>query len=1049
MRRATRRQTNAPLAAAVESGFPTDAYVADLSSEAAYIHSSKQPPVGTRVELRIQLPTGAKGPIRVGGSVIRVDEDGFALRFEDLHHKDLSRLRHYAGFAEMDEAVVRIQSRMKDVLSGNLLPLSDAAAIRERLTAAGQNGHRVLVIDPNGKAEPGAAAIFIGADRLKLRQLEKPLSGNEKAIYVAVLNGPLHLLFEGLIESTGEETILRWPQRLYHNERRSGPRRMQAGAWVEMQTSQLAGCPIRFPVVDLSENGFSLRAPQGCLFMEGMRLPAFHLLDGKEVREFDGATIKRLTRLNAEEWLIGLRFADDRSERDAFADLQRRSVKPTVWNTLTRYWGVVKEQARRRLRGKASKGREPVNIARYKNAQGENVVALLNATFDINEDAPDVDVAVVVAPAFLKRKEVFSLLARTLVDNFKRQGVHGVVLRFDATHTVGESYIDPEMEARGTPYLKWTFSQLESDLSASLRHLEKRFRPRRRVVLTFSVAAMAARRLIADGEKPPVDLWIAPFGCPDAQDMFQNYLAGIDLFQYYLHGEKAEPFLIYGRLADPNYVFPDAMERGMAFLDQARADMERITIPVTWIVGTYDYMVTRERVRQLLNAPGGGRREIFELPSGHILKSGDEAIASFKLIGESIFRHLFGKNIEAGEPDMAAFARQDDAEWARVKKENITDATDFWNRHLFGTAGEREGYDVLLYNPDYVAFLDRQVDWLDLASGLRVADIGCGTGNFSLRLLRRFTAPGERLDLACIDLVPGAVELTKRKIESWLGDLPGEQRPAVNLDCRVMNLEAARLLPWRDFLQGRLHSLEALLGRVEGLHAGALKRLLAAYDSTLHRFVRGEIPEAAVSRKKYPALNDEEWEIVRDLSRASRFLTRQTVPGDLRPGCAAAANAANLAFSRLNFGPANRECRLEAPDGCFDRIGCSLVLSYTYDPLSILREFHRLLSPGGILVVSSLKPNFDSSKSYLDEARTIAARYDLDEAERVRLLDSLREFASFVGCVMELEDEGRFQFFAADAFAGMVAEAGFTDVLTTESFGDPTTAVIVRACKSC
>ena len=44
-------------------------------------------------------------------------------------------------------------------------------------------------------------------------------------------------------------------------------------------------------------------------------------------------------------------------------------------------------------------------------------------------------------------------MARTLVDNFKALGVKGVVCRFDLTQTVGESEVDPELEAKGCPYL--------------------------------------------------------------------------------------------------------------------------------------------------------------------------------------------------------------------------------------------------------------------------------------------------------------------------------------------------------------------------------------------------------------------------------------------------------------------------------------------------------------------------------------------------------------------------------------------------------------------
>ncbi|MFH0788905.1 MAG: methyltransferase domain-containing protein, partial [Pseudomonadota bacterium] len=637
--------------------------------------------------------------------------------------------------------------------------------------------------------------------------------------------------------------------------------------------------------------------------------------------------------------------------------------------------------------------------------------------------------------------------ARTLVDNFKAFGVNGVVCRFDLTHTIGESEVDPKLEAKGCPYLYWTYSHYESDLHGSIKYIERRFRPKTRVLLTYSVGAIPARRLLADGHEPKADLWIAPFGCPDAQDMLKNLLAGVDLFQNYLDGKKLEPFLLYGRLGDPNDAIPDAIRRGMAFLEDARNDMEKITIPVTWILGTFDYMVTRQRVRQMLNAPGGGIREIIELEAGHFLKSGPEAIESYKLITETIFKHLLQVNKPAVEPDLARFAGQAEAEWGRTKRLAITNAEEFWNRHLFGTSSEMEGFDILLYNPEYVEFLQEQANLLDFQGGLRVADIGCGTGNLAIAALKASRINGGRLDLTCSDLVPGAISRSREKIEAFIKSSANGHYAGLNLDFKVVDLETSRLTPLNEFLSGELYGPLALAGRIEGLNTSTLRKISESYGPRLHKILHGEDTSVDEIMKICPDLDEVEAETVRDLSRASRFLKNNLKAEDLKLGKTGIKTADDLALKYISFGHAARDCKVDLPSNAFDRLGASLVLPYLYDPKSVLKEFYRILAPGGKIVLSSLKPNFDSSKSYIEEAEGINNRTDLTEEGKERLLASLREFSSFIATLIELEDNGRFRFFATNELLELMDEAGFVNIKVKESLGTPPTAIIVSAGK--
>ena len=529
-RRADRRQTLATVSVINGPEFESTATVTNLSLEGAFIETIMEHPIGTRFTFDIDLPTARGHSIKVGGKVVRQETDGLGVRFDDMQSRDRSRIKQYARFSEMDDTVVHVQRSMSKLIKGNLLPISDREAIEERLKNAADNRLKALIVDPARKAEPIWAHIGLSEKGLRLCDMERPIKERVKVVYIIVFDGPLHFMFEGLLAEHGPTPLILEPQRMYHNERRSGNRMVVKNAWMEFEAPDLDGGNLCLPLVDLSERGCAIRASRESLIMPGMSFPAFMIRQSNRTSPYQGATVKRIIPTNDAEWLVGLNFSEQLNDRNVFTDIRQRSIKPKLWISLARFSGFAREKFRGLIKKEKKPVKNSVYVTRYKNNRGDSVASLLNATFDLHENPPDVDVAVVVAPAFLRRKEVFSLLTRTIIDNFKNQGLNAVVLRFDATHTVGESETDPELEAQGNPYLHWTFSHLESDIKASLGYVERRFRPKSRVLVTFSVAAISARRYIADGNKPAVDHWISPFGCPDVQDMFRNYLAGIDLF---------------------------------------------------------------------------------------------------------------------------------------------------------------------------------------------------------------------------------------------------------------------------------------------------------------------------------------------------------------------------------------------------------------------------------------------------------------------------------------------------------------------------------------
>ena len=63
----------------------------------------------------------------------------------------------------------------------------------------------------------------------------------------------------------------------------------------------------------------------------------------------------------------------------------------------------------------------------------------------------------------------------------------------------------------------------------------------------------------------------------------------------------------------------------------------------------------------------------------------------------------------------------------------------------------------------------------------------------------------------------------------------------------------------------------------------------------------------------------------------------------------------NLSNVKLQIADLNRS--LEFPDDTFDRVICSNVLYALEEPRAVISEFHRVLKPGGALIIANPKPN--------------------------------------------------------------------------------------------
>ena len=121
-------------------------------------------------------------------------------------------------------------------------------------------------------------------------------------------------------------------------------------------------------------------------------------------------------------------------------------------------------------------------------------------------------------------------------------------------------------------------------------------------------------------------------------------------------------------------------------------------------------------------------------------------------------------------------------------------------------------------------------------------------------------------------------------------------------------------------------------------------------------------------------------------------------------------------------------------DGTFDKICCSLVLSYLTRPECVLAELHRVLKPGGRIVVSSMKPHCDMSEIYRDFMEQQVSETDLESG---------RDLLRAAGKIRLKEEQGYYTFYSDDELSTMLTAAGFNNGSAHQSFGGQ--AVVVTA----
>ncbi|MBU4494073.1 MAG: methyltransferase domain-containing protein, partial [Acidobacteria bacterium] len=638
-----------------------------------------------------------------------------------------------------------------------------------------------------------------------------------------------------------------------------------------------------------------------------------------------------------------------------------------------------------------------------------------------------------IPPAFGKTKETLFALAQTLVENFYTRGRPISVIRFDGIRRKGESYKDPETSEPPYEMVNASLSQGASDIRAVLDWLDNNphLTPTKVIIVTFSLAALEARLVLRDAAyRKKLDYWIACMGTPELRHLLTRVNCGLDLLEQHQLGIELGVRPVLGNLVNVDKYMEDGLVNRISSLDEARADMPFIDIPITWIYGEHDHWVKPEFIRDVMGIKAEAPREVIPIPLGHNARTSKDALQMFGAITNLVYRFLHKEAIRPRIPKKENLFFKRHAEKDRIPSRNLKNRNEYWHRYLIGEK-ELLGFDVLTLANDYAQLMADQAEALELRESDSLLDLGGGTGNFITFLMEN--GPVLPREITVADLIPEALQQAEVKIKKQLADTKKDSR-FHGVCCDV---EMNRYLPVKRFLQGEVASFSDFVDRIENLTIQTATHINNAYSPRLHRILRGEKLTPAFMTWLKGTFDLLEIKTIVDFNRAARYVS--------------GLDRQNPTYRLLSFSKDMKSnLRLPFRTDTYDKILMSLVLSYIYNPLETLFELKRILKPGGLLVMSSVRPDADASGLFTRLVEKVETMDEADFPERWNkqlVLNSIRSFLNDAQALVELEEAGTFDFFEQDNLISLLEDAGLDYVRTIETFGDPPQGYICIAQK--
>ena len=1015
-------------------------------------------PGDEREGLEVELEIVRESPIAPHGV-------GFGARFTNLSNESGQRLHAFVLGKLLTEIAEVMEREPEPVTPGNIEVITGADEVSSKLKNVLEADMEVPGVlfqrDVAELVDITLCAVMRERITIQLKQAESrwPVVGGHVHLNLNRGFSNLHAHTQ-VLDRSGPMVTLEVPLSLTVFQLRRSPRKKAAPGqmYVEIPLPYPPGRRLRREILDISSTGLAFKIrPDEAYFLPGTPLREIVISGAEDGRGYHkAAQVMHVTPVKEKtgrvEFLkVGVAFGISnkqitrgvrpRPEKKSSSFLSRMT---TLIGQLVPRRSAVREIAR-------SSSQPEVEVVRYPNKRREEIVGILNTTQrDPNRRlrAP----LIIIPPAHGKRKESTSGVAITLVENFARRRRDVVVLRFDCIRNIGESYKDPECREPGKESLKMTLSQGVDDIAATLdwAYDNPIFTPTEVILLSFSLQAVMGRRAVFLDKGKRIHHWIGVTGAPAAQEIIRNASGGVDYIAQYASGKRIGRGSVLGVEVEGERFCEDLIRSGLAFMADAKREIAEVSIPVTWVLGLYDAWIDPSTIREFMRVPASGPRELIELECGHIPLNSEEALKLFSVVTQSIWRFLYDEDIEPMFPDWREFIRVRNAEWRRIPKSPIPDKRSYWQDYLLGGTDRRIAYDVLNSADEYISFLDREAELLAIKPNHRVADMGCGTGNFSARFTTR---RGSRSRAACrrvtlVDFVPEALA----EAEGKLARLKSARRitvPTVETHC--LNLELSPVRTIRAFLSGAFYGYDPLKGAIRGLSDYSIEMWKSTDDWRLHDILRGrelDSEDRDFLKARFPQT---EQEVILDMNRVTRYLRGRWGRDDLsREGRAQLdrrqkPKIEHLKLQRMSLRNGDALRRLPFDDASFDRIVCSLVLSYLNNPVETLREFYRCLEPGGRLVVSSMRPDVDMSRIYRNLMVKLESGAEVvipDGMDRATFVEEVRHYLNSAAFLLKLADEGQFVFFSRDEMRRIVERAGFRRVETFTSFGNPPQALI-------
>ena len=841
--------------------------------------------------------------------------------------------------------------------------------------------------------------------------------------------------------------IFAFPKMLYHSEKRSHDRKyLGDGIDISIKLENLTSGNLKGKLVNISRRGFlcnvTLDSSERELLKSGT---AVSYSFGKEMGLDSFGEVRHIKEEslhNGETVLqIGVEAGISRS------DFAFKRYGQSQWN---------KQKKGRQHAPSVEKEKIISDVVRYDNREGNEIKALINYT-RLGGDAP----VVILPPAFGKKKEVLSPLAVTLIENFTRYNKDIVIIRYDGVNRPGESYNDDMCPKRGYEMLHYRISQGMDDLESTVDFVcnNDLFKPSEVIIVAFSMSALDARKLAVRDRR--IHYLINVMGVTCARSSFRNIMGGLDIISNYRMGIKNGISGVLGQILDLDAVSQDFIENKYAYMADARHDMSLIDIPVSWIYGKYDKWVSEREIRDMMSVKAEGGREVIEIPTGHNLRSSEDAIKTFKIVTGMLFRHLYGKNIRPSGPDRDAMVNLITYERERLNQVEEVNKKEYWKDYLIGEDRNSVGYDFYKNFDEFKEFLSFQGSLVDLKGGEVAADMGCGTGIFFERMVEDTVMRGVDLSAArmvLVDLVPEALAKTREKYEN-LSRTYGPLLPH-KIEFIQMDLEPNRFIPVKRLMENRALDIMYLRNRIEGLKNISIDRLIQNNSEVLMKVMRGATISDELDSYLMKSFNDEDLAIIKDFNRAARFIAGRLAYEDLsgvsvldgstlQPDYFRNLRAADINFKELDFGDSGLDFHLDFKERSFDKISASLLVSYLHNPDEIVLEFFRLLKPGGKLLISSMIPDSDISVIFTNYINKVQA-FDIngkDIRSRETNLTAARTMLNEAASLFQLEEDGYFKFYSGEELSEMMSGAGFADIQIHSSMGHPPQAIIVTGIK--